>query len=178
MWGGSPDRNMVSGETGIPPSWDPKDKKNIKWIAPLGSQTYGTPVVANGRILVGTNNQSEFRPHSKGDKGILLCFEEKSGKLLWQATHDKLSTGPINDWPEQGICSSPVVDGDRIYYVSNRAELVCADLNGFRDGKNDGPFTNEKWTENEDADFIWILDMIAELGVFPHNLATSSPVIA
>jgi len=177
MWGGSPDRNMVSGETGIPASWDLKTKKNIKWIAPLGSQTYGTPVVASGRILVGTNNHGEFRPHSKGDKGILLCLEEKSGKLLWQATHDKLPTGPINDWPEQGICSSPVVDGDKLYYVSNRAELVCADLNGFRDGKNDGPFTGEKWTEKEDADFVWILDMIAELGVFPHNLATSSPVI-
>ncbi|MDO8632761.1 MAG: PQQ-like beta-propeller repeat protein, partial [Phycisphaerales bacterium] len=177
MWGGSPDRNMVSGETGIPATWDVKTKKNIKWIAPLGSQTYGNPVVSKGKIYAGTNNRGEFRAHSKGDKGIMLCFEEKTGKMLWQATHDKLPTGQVNDWPEQGICSSPVAEGNRVYYVSNRCELVCADAEGFHDDENDGPFTEEKWKEKEDADFVWIFDMIEELGVFPHNLATSSPVI-
>ncbi len=177
MWGGSPDRNMVSGETGIPSSWDIKTKKNVKWIAPLGSQTYGNPVISNGKIYVGTNNRGEFRPHSKGDKGIMMCFDEKSGKMLWQATHDKLPTGMVNDWPEQGICSSPIVEGNRLYYVSNRCELVCADTEGFLDDENDGPYADEKWKEKEDADFVWILDMIEELGVFPHNLATSSPVI-
>jgi outer membrane protein assembly factor BamB len=98
--------------------------------------------------------------------------------MLWQATHDKLPTGQVNDWPEQGICSSPFVDGDRLYYVSNRAEVVCADVHGFLDGENDGPLTDEKWKEEPDADFVWQFDMIEELGVFPHNLATSSPVIA
>ncbi len=178
MWGGATDRNMISGETGIPATWDLKSGKNIKWTAPLGSQTYGNPVISKGKIYVGTNNRGEFRPHSKGDKGIMLCFEEKSGKLLWQATHDKLPTGQVNDWPEQGICSSPTVDGDRLYYVSNRCELVCADTEGHIDGENDGPITDEKWKESQDADFVWILDMIEELGVFPHNLATSSPVMA
>ncbi len=178
MWGGAPDRNMVSDEKGIPAKWDMKTKTNIKWTAPLGSQTYGNPVISNGKILIGTNNTGEYRPHSKGDKGIMLCFEEKTGKLLWQATHDKLPTGQVNDWPEQGICSSPVVEGDRFYYVSNRAELVCADINGMLDKENDGPFTDEKWKEEQDADFVWFFDMIEELGVFPHNLATSSPVIA
>ncbi len=177
MWGGSTDRNMVSGETGIPGEWDAKSKKNIKWSMPLGSQTYGNPVISKGKIYVGTNNRGEFRPHSKGDKGIMLAFDEKSGKMLWQATHDKLPTGQVNDWPEQGICSSPAVEGDRLYYVSNRCEVVCADAEGFHDGENDGPFKDEKWTEKEDADFVWVLDMIEELGVFPHNLATASPVI-
>lgn len=175
MWGGSPDRNMVSGEKGIPGMWDIDSGKNIKWSVPLGSQTYGNVVVSNGRIFVGTNNGAERRPNIKGDKGIVLCLDEKTGKLLWQATHDKLPTGRVNDWPEQGICSSPWVDGDRLYYVSNRCELVCADVKGLHDG-NDGPYTDEKYTEKEDADFIWILDMIEDLGVFPHNLATASPV--
>ncbi|MFQ5490984.1 MAG: PQQ-binding-like beta-propeller repeat protein [Phycisphaerae bacterium] len=177
MWGGSADRNMVSDEKGIPAQWDAKTKKNIKWIAPLGSQTYGNPVIVKGKIFIGTNNGAELRPNIKGDKGIILCLEEKTGKLLWQATHDKLPTGRVNDWPEQGICSSPAVDGDRIYYVSNRAELVCADSEGFLDGQNDGPFKDEKYTDKQDGDFVWILDMIEELGSFPHNLATSSPVI-
>lgn len=176
MWGGAPDRNMVSDEENIPAKWDVKTGENVKWATPLGSQTYGNPVIVNGKIFIGTNNNGHFRKGIEGDKGVILCFDEKTGKLLWQATHDKLPTGRVNDWPEQGICSSPYVDGDRLYYVSNRAELVCADVNGFLDGKNDGPFTDEQYTDKMDADFIWVLDMIEELGTFPHNLATSSPV--
>lgn len=176
MWGGSRDRNMVSDETGLPYQWDVETKKNIKWIAPLGSQTYGNPVIVEGKIFLGTNNDGQHRPEIEGDKGVILCFDEKTGKLLWQATHDKLPTGRVNDWPYQGICSSPYVEGDRLYYVSNRCELICADLNGFLDGENDGPFQGEKYREKQDADFVWILDMIEDLGVFPHNLATSSPV--
>ena len=30
MWGGSPDRNQVSDETGIPDNWDIKSGKNVK----------------------------------------------------------------------------------------------------------------------------------------------------
>ncbi len=176
MWGGATNRNMVSGETGIPAQWDFKSKKNIKWTAPLGSQSYGNPVIVDGKIFVGTNNNAEHRPQIKGDKGVILCVDEKKGDILWQATHDKLPTGRVNDWPEQGICSSPWVDGDRLYYVSNRCELVCADVNGFLDGENDGPFKDEKYNEKMDADFIWLFDMIEEVGAFPHNLATSSPV--
>ncbi len=36
---------------------------------------------------------------------------------------------------------------------------------------------NEKYKDKTDADFIWRLDMIGELGVFPHNLAVCSPII-
>jgi len=176
MWGGSRDRNMVSGETGIPSEWDVSSKKNIKWTAPLGSQNYGNPAVVNGKIFIGTNNNGNLRPEIKGDKGVVVCLDAKTGKFLWQATHDKLPTGRVNDWPEQGICSSPYVDGNRIYYVSNRCQLVCADTEGFLDGENDGPFKDEKYKDKQDADFVWVLDMFNEYEAFPHNLATCSPV--
>lgn len=178
MWGGSPDRNMVSGEKNIPAEWDLDSGKNIKWTARLGTTTYGSPVVAGGHIYVGTNNAGDRRPEITGDKGVILCFDEATGKFLWQATHDKLPTGQVNDWPEQGIASGPAVEGDRLYYVSNRCEVVCADTQGFLDGENDGPFTNEKYHARQDADFVWIYDMIGELKVFPHNLATSAPIVA
>lgn len=177
MWGGSPDRNMVSDETGIPAEWDVNAGKNILWTAPLGSQTYGNPVISHGRIWVGTNNNGNLRAGIEGDKGVILCFEEKTGKLLYQITHDKLPTGRVNDWPEQGICSTVAVEDNRVYYVSNRCELVCADAEGFLDGENDGPFKDETYTDKMDGDLVWKLDMIEEYGVFPHNLATSSPVI-
>ncbi len=177
-WGGTPQRNMVNtAEKNILSTWDLDTGKNVKWVAGLGSQTYGTPVVVRGKVLVGTNNQAERRPGVTGDKGVILCFAEKDGRFLWQMTHDKLPAGRLHDWPKQGICSTPAVDGDRFYYVSNRCELVCADLNGFLDGENDGPFTDEKLSGEQDGDIVWKLDMMEELGVFPHNLATSSPAI-
>jgi outer membrane protein assembly factor BamB len=178
MWGRTPARNMANPtEKGIPSSWDIKTRKNIKWVAALGSQSYGNPSIAGGRIYVGTNNQGERNPEVKGDKGIIMCFREADGEFLWQAVHDKLESGRVNDWPEQGICSGPAVEGGVLYYVSNRAEVVCADAEGFLDGENDGPYQEEKHKSKIDGDFIWVYDMMEELGVFPHNLATCSPLV-
>ncbi len=175
-WGGNATRNQVNDtEKGLPSEWDIETGKNVKWVADLGSQSYGNPVIADGRIYVGTNNEKERNPAIKGDKGVVMCFSEKDGKFLWQAVHDKLDAGRVNDWPLQGICSSPFVDGDRIYYCNNRCELVCADVKALTD-KNDG-VNDENYTSQLDADVVWRLDMIEDLGVFPHNLATSSPLV-
>jgi outer membrane protein assembly factor BamB len=177
MWGGTPQRNMVSPQKNLPATWDVKAKTNIKWRAEIGSTSYGNPVIANGKIFVGTNNGNPKNPEITGDKGVLMCFREADGKFLWQAVSDKLEAGMANDWPEQGVCSSPAVDGNRLYYVTNRGELVCLDSEGFTDGKNDGPFQSEPYKGATDADVIWKLDMMADLGVYQHNMANSSPVL-
>jgi outer membrane protein assembly factor BamB len=160
MWGGQPGRNMVNNrEHGLPVKFSAEEGKksgNIVWVADLGSKAYGGPVIANGKIIIGTNNEAPRDPKVKGDKGILYCFRESDGKFLWQRVHDKLAAGLVWDWPREGICSTPFVEGDRLYYVSNRCAVVCATL----DGKD-----------------VWTLDMIKDLGVFPHNLSTSSPVV-
>lgn len=165
MWGGSQQRNMINtAEKDIPIEWDVNTGKNIKWVAQLGSQSFSSPIVAGGRIFMSTNNQAQRQPKIKGDKGIFLCFRESDGKFLWQNVHDKLAAGRVNDWPEQGICSTCYVDGDRAYYVSNRCQLVCADVKGANDGSHNGKI-------------IWHLDMMDKLGVFPHNMSASSPNI-
>lgn len=179
MFGGTIFRNLVNTtEKNVPSDWSAEEGnlKNIKWTQDLGSKAYGGPVVADGKIFVGTNNANPRNPQIKGDKGILMCFRQSDGKFLWQAVHDKLPAGRVNDWPEEGICSSPVVEGKRLYYVSNRCELVCADTEGFIDGKNDG-IQDEKYAGPTDADLIWRLDMIKDLHVFPHNLSVCSPMI-
>src|SRR5439155_8532378 len=99
MWGGTPDRNMVSNMKGLPLNWDVKTKKNVKWIAELGSQSYGNPVVAGGMVFVGTNNEAVRDPKQGGDRGVLMAFRESNGEFLWQQTHEKLSSGRANDWP-------------------------------------------------------------------------------
>lgn len=176
-WGGNSFRNMINDtEKNMPVEWDIKSGKNIKWVMDLGSQSYGNPVIAGGKIFVGTNNEGLRDPNVKGDKGNMMAFRESDGKFLWQAIHDKLSAGRVNDWPLQGVCSSPYVEGNRLWYVNNRCEIVALDVEGFHDGKNDG-WTGEKYNGKEHADILWKFDMMEELGVFPHNLATSSPII-
>jgi outer membrane protein assembly factor BamB len=175
MWGGTPDRNMVSSMKGLPTEWDVKTKKNVKWVADLGSQSYGNAVVAGGMVFVGTNNEGMRDPKQPGDRGVLMAFKEDTGEFLWQQTHEKLTSGRANDWPYQGVASSPLVEGNKLYYVSNRAVLLCIDINGFKDG-NQGPVTNEKLTGPKDADVLWEFDMMEEVGSYPHNLANSSPV--
>jgi len=179
LFGGSVSRNLVNlVEKNLPESWSNEEgkKKNVKWVVDLGSKAYGGPIIYRGRIYLGTNNDAPRDPSIKDDKGIVMCLDEKTGELLWQSVHDKLPAGRVNDWPREGICSSPVVEGNRLYYVSNRCEVICADTEGLMDGKNDG-VTDEKYTSKKDADIIWRLDMIKELNVFPHNLATCSPLI-
>jgi outer membrane protein assembly factor BamB len=165
MWGGTPDRNMVSGMKGLPTTWDIKTKKNIKWVAELGSQTYGNPVVAEGMVFVGTNNEGVRDPKVTGDKGILMAFRESDGAFLWQLASDKLQAGRVNDWPYQGVCSSPAVEGGVLYYVTNRSEVVAVNVRAKdKDGR---PI----------PEILWKFDMIEELGNHPHNLSNSSPVL-
>lgn len=198
MFGGTPDRNMVNFKDKIEklppqgPKWD--DEGDVKkwsaewllWKEDLGSRAYGGPIIAGGKVFVGTNNE---RPRNKRDigknmagdpepidKGIVYCFDEKSGKFLWQAVHDKLPSGQVHDWPKEGLCSTPYVEGSRAFYVSNQCRIVCADVDGFANG-NDGPYKSEKYTDPTDVDIVWEYDMIRELNVFPHNMSACSPLI-
>jgi outer membrane protein assembly factor BamB len=176
MWGGTPSRNMVSTLTGLPTEWDLKSGRNVKWVAELGSQSYGNPTVGAGVVLVGTNNELLRDPKQGGDRGVLMAFRESNGEFMWQATFEKLSSGRANDWPFQGIASSPLILDGVAYFTSNRGTVVAADVQGFHDKENDGPFKDEKLTGLHDPDVIWTFDMMEEVGSFPHNLANSSPV--
>ncbi len=181
-------RNLLAaGEQNLPADADPAANKNIRWTAPLGSQSYGNVAVAGGRVFVGTNNAQPRDPKYAGDYGILLCLDEASGKFLWQLAVPKLAAGKVSDWEEVGFCSSPTIDGDRAYAVTNRCEVVCLSVAGQAAG-NLGPFHDEaQYTAGPDkppipqgptdADIIWRFDMRDELGVFPHNMTASSVLV-
>jgi outer membrane protein assembly factor BamB len=186
MFGGSPSRNFVNNAEKSPPTeFDPKEKDSLKWVAKLGSRSYGGPVIAGGKVFVGTNNQAPRNPRDTVqrndgrrrpiDKGILMCFEEATGKFLWQHVNDKLPSGQVHDWPEEGVCSTPTVEGERLWYVSNRCEVVCLDVNGLANG-NQG-VQDENYKDPSDADVLWRCDMMRELNVFPHNMAACAPLV-
>ncbi len=175
QWAGSYLRNNVTNEPGIPTKWDVTKGENIRWSMPLGSETYGNPVVANGKVYVGTNNGAGYvkRYPNTVDLGCLLCFDEKAGTFLWQHSSEKLPSGRVHDWPNQGICCAPLVDGDRLYYVTSRGEVVCLDTEGFADGENDGISTEPNENKDE-ADVVWSFNMMKSLGVSQHNMCSCS----
>jgi outer membrane protein assembly factor BamB len=187
QWGQSC-RNMVSSENNIPATFNPKTGLNIKWSVPLGTQSYSTPVVANGKVFVGTNNDKPRDRRHKGDRGILLCLDETDGSLIWQLVTPKLQGDIYLDWPRGGIYSPATVEGDRVYVVGNRAEIFCLDINGQHNG-NDGRFKEEGTimvlpgddpieVTSLDADVIWSLDMKTDpVNMYPHDSAHSSILI-
>jgi len=187
QWGERFSRNMVSSETGLPDRFDPRTGENIRWTTDLGTQSYSTPVVARGLVLIGTNNGRPRDPRHRGDRGVLMCFRERDGRFLWQLVVPKLSEDRFLDWPGVGMTSPATVDGGRIFMVTNRAEVVCLDPEGLADG-NDGPYKDEgrhMTPQGEkpltpgptDADIIWLFDMRAELGVHPHDSAHCSILV-
>jgi outer membrane protein assembly factor BamB len=188
QWGGSPHRNNVPDAKHLPIDWEPGEfdfqtgawkpetSRNVAWVAALGSQSYGNPVVAGGKVFVGTNNGKGWleRYPATVDLGCLLAFSQEDGSFLWQDSSEKLPTGRVHDWPLQGICCAPLVEGDRLWYVTSRGEVKCLDTEGFRDGENDGPFTDETSVADDEADVVWVLDMMKELGVSQHNMCSCS----
>jgi outer membrane protein assembly factor BamB len=99
----------------------------------------------------------------------------------------KLASGKVNDWEGLGLLSSPCVEGNRVYVVTSRCEVLCLDTEGMANG-NDGPFMDEAQyvvgpgkpkakIGPKDADIIWRYDMMDELGVFPHNASNCSLLI-
>jgi outer membrane protein assembly factor BamB len=203
QWGGQDGRNMVSDEKGLPDGFEPGKKspqgdgidmattKNVKWVARLGSQTYGNPTVAQGRVFVGTNDEDLDDPRFESTRGGLLkCLDEATGKLLWQLVVPKRTGMPptmLFDHLALGVCSSPTVDGDRVYIVTNRNEIVCLDINGMLDG-NQGPFVDEARFSvpdgkppvppgPKDADILWSYDLIDQSQSWPHDSSNCSIVV-
>jgi outer membrane protein assembly factor BamB len=220
QWGGRDERNFVSGTTGLPATFRPPGVKiergkktplpgeNVRWSAPLGNQTYVTPAVAGGRVFMGTNDKRLDDPRfEKTGGGLLVCLDARDGRLLWQLLMPRLRTkNPKFNFDDLGlgICASPTVEGNRVYIVSSRGEVLCLDVQGQADG-NDGPFTDEgaymadtrtlpdkpgRFDPKEapappapvglkptDGDILWRYDFLGELDVWPQDAVDGSILI-
>jgi outer membrane protein assembly factor BamB len=174
---GAPSRNNVSEVTNLPVEWNvgqfesktgewlPASAKGVRWVARLGSQTYGTPVAAGGKVFCATNNGAGWLDQypARVDLGCLLCFTESGGRFLWQLSRKKLPGGDAVDFPQVGICCSPLVEPakHRFWLVTNRCEVVCAETDPAKPG-------------SRQPEILWSFDMMRELGVVPHNMTCCS----
>ncbi len=131
-----PQRTGVSTETGLLQSW-PKDGPPLAWKADGAGRGYASLAVVGDRIYTlgdapsGADDEDEY----------LLAFNRKDGSRLW-----KLKTGDAwkegkPDW--QSSRSTPTVDGDSVYALTARGELVAAEA---ATGK-------ERWRKNLKSDF-------------------------
>ena len=161
MWGRTPLRDMVSPDKNPPTDWNVKTGENVLWSAALGSKSYGNPVISNGMVFVGTNNEGQRDPSNPADAGVLMAFDANTGKFLWQRISAKLPTGRVNDWPGEGECATVYTEPGRLWYCTNRCEVVCLDLSPGAQPEAGKPPKE-----------IWSFDMINKLGVFPHNMTS------
>jgi outer membrane protein assembly factor BamB len=165
MAGKDRSRNPVVADEVGPVNWSvPDDKqpgKNIRWSAQLGSVSYGTPVISGGLVWVGTNNDQPRDADQSGDAGVLMCFDERDGRFLYQYVSPRLPGGRRVDWPGSSLASSPLVEGERLWFCTNRCEVVCLDISRLllRTGA---------------PEVIWKLDMRSELGVVPRAVMIGS----
>src|SRR6266542_3873174 len=133
-------RNPVSAEKNPPLWWQVPitegdqraAAKNIKWhVAPPNcSRLSGDPVIANGMVWIGYRERGE-KPASHAS--VLACYREKDGKPLYQfRTPDTSKVG--FSAAEAGQTSSPLIEGDRLWFTTPACESVCLDIGPLRCG--------------------------------------------
>lgn len=178
MLGGSSSRNRVNlEEHNLPTDWSvtPGDVRNVKWQVSVEGYGWGEVVVHRGKVFVGT----AFKPDDTGGgrkrQDCLLCLSEESGRVLWRLTHPHRQ-GFNGAWEQVGICSTPCVVDDRVYYITGDGLLVAADAEGHADGEDDG--VKEETTPDETrGDIVWQVDLKEEFGVRNNWAQASSALV-
>ena len=175
MLGRTPGRDARVVDAKLEAVCDIETGAGIDWQARLGKDAYASPVVAGGRLYIGTDNALAQDSGATIEAGVLRAHDANTGEVLWQDIALPQGLG-LDDFLLPVTTSSPLVEGDRLWYVTAQAQLRCLDTEGFRDGENDGPHRDESDAGESAADLIWQLDFAADLGVFPHEAPNSSVI--
>ena len=193
---GSHSKNMVAEAHNLPATFDPGDKdaqkgeivvstaKNVKWGVRVGSIAYSVPTVVGGRVFIGTGESG---------RGIFKCLDAATGQTLWlyAAPYRKLPAQVDKGWnfmlgritPNLGICATATVDGDRVYFVNHRCEVLCLDAHGGTNlieaptltGTNATGATAPAPTVRA-AKLLWSFDLW-DYGIRPADACNGSPLV-
>lgn len=119
MWRG-PNGDGTCSESGLPTKWSASE--NVLWKTPLPEGGNSTPVVWGDKVFV-------TQAVEKDGRRMLLCFDARSGKKLWDA-------GTIYREPElthrtNPYCAaSPATDGEVVIVFFASAGVYCYDMDG------------------------------------------------
>ena len=129
------------------------------WQLKLGLHQYSIPTIDRGRIFLTADDSAVQQPGYKPTGGgVLMCVDQATGKLIWELPSPRYMEGVkppyhFDQW-QCGICSQPIVDGERVFVVGNRGEVLCVDRNR--------------------GTVVWRYNFITELGVVPHDVCGST----
>lgn len=105
-----PERNGVSAETGLLPSWPAGGPPKLWTVTGLGSG-FSSVSIANGRILtMGDRRDGQY----------VIALEEETGKTLWAT---RVGGRSDDDYP--GPRATPTQDGDLAYTTTTDGEIVA-----------------------------------------------------
>jgi outer membrane protein assembly factor BamB len=110
QWRG-PERNGVSKDTGLIKQWPSSGPQRDWSISGLG-EGYGSLAIKGDRIFVqGTS----------GSSSVVFCLNRADGKIVWSAALGS----KVNEGRGNGPRSTPTVDNDRIYALTENGDLAC-----------------------------------------------------
>jgi outer membrane protein assembly factor BamB len=115
QWRG-PDRSGVSRESGLLKQW-PSNGPAVLWSSPNLGAGYGSIATSGDRIFVqGLRNR----------QSIVSALNRADGKGVWSKA---IGPGVEND-RGPGPRSTPTVDGDRLYVLTENGDLACLKHDG------------------------------------------------
>jgi outer membrane protein assembly factor BamB len=112
QWRG-PNRDDVSTEKGLLPSW-PKQGPKLLWTCREAGIGFSGPAVVGDHVYsLGADDKTES----------VYALDVNTGKKLWSADVGPLYTNGYGDGPR----CTPTVDGDRLYVLGGEGDLVCVE---------------------------------------------------
>lgn len=112
------DRTDISKETGLLKQWPASGPKKLWTYENAGMGYSGYSIVGGSLYTMGSREEVEY----------LIAVDANTGKEKWAVEVGAFFT---NKWGN-GSRSTPTVDGDRVYAMSGKGDLVCVSA---KDGK-------------------------------------------
>ena len=143
QWRG-PQRNGLSADKGLLKQWPAAGPSKVWSISNLGDG-YGSLAIVGDNIYV---------QGTKGSASTLFCLNRADGKTIWTA-----ALGPkVDEGRGNGPRSTPTVDGDRVYALTENGDLACL--------------------KTQDASRLWSKNILKEFGGSnPGWLLSESPLV-
>jgi outer membrane protein assembly factor BamB len=110
QWQG-PDRTNLSKETGLLKQWPPSGPP-VVWSVSGAGAGYGSVAIKDDRIFV---------QGSAAGRSVVYALNRADGKGLWSKA---LGAAGSND-KGSGPRSTPTIDGDRVYVLTENGDLAC-----------------------------------------------------
>jgi len=97
----------------------------------------------------------------------VLCLDEQTGRELGRF----ICRRPSGRGERWGVCSTPTVEGDRLYLVTPYGEAVCVNVASL--------LTSHAKASAEESDrhIVWKYDMVEKLQVVLDHAASCSPLV-